>query len=59
MKFLQSGFNRFIYLEFYFVFNLSTEQGRVQRIGQLINQLPKVNYENLWWVFLEEFYSNK
>ncbi|CAF4677306.1 unnamed protein product, partial [Rotaria socialis] len=26
---------------------LSTEADRVQRIGQLINQLPKVNYDNL------------
>jgi hypothetical protein len=33
-----------------FCFFLSTEQGRVQRIAQLINQLPKVNYDNLWFV---------
>lgn len=28
--------------------SINSEQGRVQRISQLINQLPKVNYENLW-----------
>jgi len=30
--------------------SLSNNEIRVQRIGQLINQLPKVNYDNLWFV---------
>ena len=36
---------------------ISDEKGRVERLDQLIKQLPKVNYDNLWFV-VENLFEN-
>ncbi|CAF3939638.1 unnamed protein product [Rotaria magnacalcarata] len=38
------------FLKEYLIFNFSSEQARLERISQLINQLPEINYYNLCYL---------